>query len=239
MTQRVDVHADSGLVMLNQLVTNTAMRRRVWEAAAAGHKVTITPVKPKPVPSSVFGGKGLFTTSNANAFGLGADWVAYQMDPEGTPDAGWDPGSRACYWMARPTQEMADKAARLSVPFIAQAETQTELDKALALTVAKPKALIGDPSAWSAAGFAEAAAQGWELLLEFYKNAQPWLQAPDAHSYLLFAGVVFGTYDASGEHPGVGGRVSLQEYRQIWSGPFSCWPAGSMTEADKAVFRAA
>lgn len=87
MTQRVDVRSDDGLVLLNQLYTNTAMRRRVWEKAAAGKRVTITPSKPpapKPPPApvapygtkadaGVFAGRGIMLGSNEDVWGQALD----------------------------------------------------------------------------------------------------------------------------------------------------------------------
>ncbi|HTK76738.1 MAG TPA: hypothetical protein VL371_15830 [Gemmataceae bacterium] len=199
------------------------------------------PPPPKPPPTdSLFSGKGVFTTSNAGtASGLQSAWVAIQKDPEGdgSPTFNNNPG-RLCFWQARPTQAVADEANRKDVPYIGQAEAQPELEACLGLRLTVPKAIIGNPTAWTQAGFDEAARQGWDLVLEWYWNAMPWQTQPDAHGYPLFRNVCFGTYDASGEHPGTGRRVSVAEYRAVWHGPFSCWPAETMTDADRIAYNA-
>lgn len=212
-----------------------------WKVLKAAQAEAAEPKPlPQPPPGSVFCGKGAFaTTDPAACRNRGCDWVAYQMDPEGTPTAAWDPGSRACYWMARPSQEVADKAARLGVPFIAQAESQRELDRALALDVQRPKALIGNPHAWTdPVSVRHAAAEGWELILEWYMNAQPWQTEPDAANYPLFVNVCYGIY-SEGE-PGQAGHVAqipLADYARVWHGSFSVWKAEAMTEADWALYR--
>jgi len=239
---RVDVTRDGFLWMTGQLVTNVALWGRVKDAAAAGHVLGIKPSeKPKPPPSppqppgsSVFAGKGLFTTSDpSTAVGKGATWRACQMDPEGMHSAG------AYYWMARPTQAVADQANELKVPFIAQAENKTELGVALGLNLTVPKALVGNAGSWGDDGRKLAAAGGWDLIQEWYWNAHPWeVNGPDAASYPRFVNCVFGIY-SEGE-PGGDGYVpqskSLADYRAVWHGSFSCWKAEAMTAADWQTF---
>ena len=223
---------------LKEVRTNTGYnyKNTHWYKAGAALEANKNqaPPTPPPAPKSPFAGKGVFTTSEpASGLNHGADWVASQMDPEGGPLAG------NMMWMARPTQEMATRANALGVPFIAQAENQPELDIALSLHLSVPKALIGNPHAWTKSGFDAAAAGGWDLILEWYKNAHPWETAPDAANYPRFVNVCFGIY-GEGEPGGQGyvPQIPLSEYRAVWHGSFSVWKAESMTPADWASFAA-
>jgi len=238
---KIDVSKDGKPWLVNQSTANNAMWVRVKTAAAAGSKLVIKPhttnppppPPPPPPPSgSVFAGRGLFTTTDpSSAVNKGATWRACQMDPEGMHGAG------AYYWMARPTQEMADQANQLGIPFIAQAEAQTELDVALGLHLTVPKALIGNPNSWSQVGFNEAAAQGWDLILEWYWNAQPGYTAPNARGYPRFVNVCFGIYsEGTPGQPGYVPQIPLADYRAVWHGSFSCWKAEAMTAADWQEF---
>jgi hypothetical protein len=191
-----------------------------------------------PQQASPFAGKGLFTTSDAgSASGHPCNWVAVQQDPEGdrTPNITGNP-ARIMYWQARATQEVADRANERGIPYIGQAESQPELAAVLGLHLEVPRALVGNPTSWSPSSFAAAAERGFDLILEWYWNAMPWQGSPDARNYPRFVNVCFGIYDASSEHPGQGRRVPLADYRAVWQGSFSCWPAEGMTAADWAVF---
>jgi len=192
----------------------------------------LPPPPPPPPGQSVFSGKGLFTTSDPGvALNRGASWVACQMDPEGAPMA------TGYYWMARPTQAIANQANSRNVPFIAQSENQAELDIALGLHLTVPKALVGNPSSWSQAGFNTAAAQGWDLILEWYANAHPWETSPNAHNYPRFVNVCFGIYsEGTPGTPSYVPQIPLSQYRAVWHGSFSCWKAEAMTAADWQTF---
>jgi len=196
---------------------------------------------PTPIPAvSPFAGKGLFTTSDADsASGHPCDWIALQMDPEGdeSPLIANNP-ARLMYWQARPTADIVGVANAKGIPYIAQAESMPELEVALSCHLTVPKALVGNPSAWTPAGFAEAERQGWDLILEWYWNAQPTYTQPNAGGYQRFVNVCFGIYDASHEQAN-GTRVPLREYRNVWHGSFSCWCAEAMTDDDWQVFGAA
>jgi hypothetical protein len=214
-------------------------RRGYFVATKAKPQHDPTPPPAQVVPR-VFAGKGVFTTSNASsANGLQADWVALQMDPEGdeAPVIHNNPG-RIMYWQARPTHTIVAAANAKSIPYIAQAESQAELDVALQLDLKVPKALVGNPSSWTAAGMAEAERQGWALILEWYWQEQPSYSSPDAGGYRQLESVCFGVYPAE-SGPQKGRRVSVAEYRAVWKGSFSCWPAEAMTPADRAAFNAA
>lgn len=233
---RVDVFRNGAVWLVAQLVTNQAMWNRVEAAAAAGDTLKIQPhIAPPPPPppgSSVFAGKGVFTTSEpGSGLGHGADWVASQMDPEGDGFLG------NVMWMARPTQAMANLANTMGVPFIAQAENQPELDLALSLHLTVPKALVGNPHAWTKTGFDAAAAAGWDLILEWYKNAHPWEAQPDAANYPRFVNVCCGIY-GEGDPGGQGyvKQIPLSDYRAVWHGSFSVWKAEAMTPADWQTF---
>ena len=201
-------------------------------------KNTVPPPPPPPPSQSVFAGKGLFSTTEPQTMAnRGADWVAVQADPEGNPH--YTGIERKCVWMARPTQAQADACNLAGTPFIAQAENASEMDVALGLHLTVPKALVGNPSSWSSAQFNKATADGWDLILEWYWNAQPYYTQPDAHNYPRFVNVAFGIYSEG--VPGTPSYVPykpLSEYRAVWHGSFSCWKAEAMTAADWAVFRA-
>lgn len=138
MTQRVDVRSDDGLVLLNQLYTNVAMRRRVWEKAAAGRKVTITPSKPpapKPPPApvapygtkadaGVFAGRGIMLGSNPDVWGQAHDLADHLEVVASIPAASYhvkslfkDTSVRVVEWCPPEVKAVSD---------IMQAESQAE-----------------------------------------------------------------------------------------------------------------
>jgi hypothetical protein len=225
-------------------------RRRQLRRKPQATKPSPPPSQPPPAPPSVFAGKGLFTTHDADCVsGHPCDWVALQMDPEGddNPQITNNP-ARIMYWQARPTTDMVGNANRLGIPYIAQAESMPELEVAIGtqyrggnqapLPLMVPKGLVGNPAAWTTPGAsAEAARQGWDLILEWYWNAQPNYRSPNAGGYPRFVNVCFGTYDAASEQPD-GRRVSVASYRAVWQGSFSCWPAEALEPGDWAVFDA-
>jgi hypothetical protein len=236
------------MVLKNQLVSNVAMRARVWAEAAWGRKVVIspsatTPPKPPPPPpppplGSVFAGKGVFTTSEvASAAGLNAAWTAIQKDQEG--DHSETVPGRLVFWMARPTLAVALEANKRGIPFIGQAENLTELAACFALgpTLTVPKALVGNPRAWGTEGQKVALSQGWDAISEWYWNAHPW-ESPDGGNYPRFVNVCFGIYSEG--VPGGDGYVpqskTVADYRAVWHGSFSVWKAEAMGVVDRQAF---
>jgi hypothetical protein len=220
---------------------NYQWRRTAWgEALLALEAVKNLPA-PAPPPGSVFAGKGLFTTSDAgSASNHPCDWVAVQMDPEGNQGVIQNNPARLCYWQARPTQAVVDLANRRGIPYIGQAENDSELDRCLALgpSIHVPKALVGNPSSWSDSSYQQALVQGWDLILEWYWNAQPNYTAPNADNYPRFVNVCFGIYSEG--DPGSEGYVpqskTVADYQKVWPGPYSCWKAEAMTDADWVEF---
>lgn len=208
------------------------------------------PKPPPPISSSVFVGKGAFSTSDPSTLsGLDCDWFALQMDPEGneSPLVTNNPG-RLCYWQARPSDPIVRAANEKGVPFIAQAEKMSEIEVAIGtryrggdsagLALSVPKALVGNPGSWTKAAFDEAVRQRWELILEWYWNAQPSYAIPDAAQYPYLRNVCFGIYSEGVE--GGDGYVpqskSVADYRAVWAGSFSVWKSEAMTAADRAAF---
>ncbi len=219
---------------------NYKAQQALWQAAHPNPE----PVPPPPAPSphNFFAGKGIFTTSEPAAASHPCDWYAVQADPEGNAGVA-NTNGRRCFWMARPTLEMVTHANRNSIPFIAQAENLDELRVALALgpSITVPKALVGNPTSWTdPKAWADAVSQGWELILEWYWNAQPGYTQPDAANYPYFTNVCFGIY-SEGE-PGGDGYVpqskSVADYRAVWHGSFSVWKGEAMTPADWVAFEA-
>ena len=195
-----------------------------------------------PGPRSQFAGVGVLTAweprSALRLAGL-ADWVALQGDPEGgaTPDlpaALVAAGFRVYEWQAR-----AATRRWPGVPYIGQAESQAELEACLALNPPGPKALVGNPTAWTTESMAKARAQRWELLIECYENADPGVwDRLDSRGYPV-ASVVYGCYDATGEQPG-GRRVPLAEYLAHpprWPN-WSAYHSETLTEDDVAAMKA-
>jgi hypothetical protein len=137
-------------------------------------------------------------------------------------------------WEARPKRGYAAVTAFGAKGYIGQAESDEQAQACLALpAMGCPKAVIGNPGSWSQASFNALAANGWDLILEWYWNAQPSYTAPNAHGYPRFSNVCFGVYDASAEQAD-GRRVSLAQYKQVWHGSYSCYLAETMTEDDWA-----
>ncbi len=217
----------------------------LWNATHPPNPAPPPPVVPPPTPFPhnffAFAGKGIFTTSEPGAASHPCDWYAVQADPEGNVEHAATTGRR-CFWMARPTSAIVTVANHENFPFIAQAENQTELNVALALgpSITVPKALVGNPTSWTPAGFNAAVQQGWELILEWYWNAQPGYTSPDAANYPFFTNVCFGIYSEG--TPGGDGYVpqskSVADYRAVWHGSFSVWKAEAMTAADWVAFAA-
>jgi hypothetical protein len=165
-----------------------------WER----YRIHKPPAKSVPPPVrrlsrlSPFAGIGAFTAWDPRAAlqlkGL-VDWVAIQGDPEGgaTPDtiAALEQAGFAVYvWKARAGEHtrpagMSEQAwdDTSDWAFIGQAEAQDQLEACLASALAFPlnKGLVGDPNAWTPEGIAQAKAQSWDLLLEWYGTDQPWL----------------------------------------------------------------
>lgn len=205
------------------------------------------PAKPIPVPpehepdrpASLFSGQGVFTTSDSTtALGYKCDWLAIQMDPEGDHDVEAGMAGEICWWMARPTENVLAIARHRLVPFIGQAENEAELQVCLALGrggLNIPHALIGNPGAWSPEGAQEAVEQGWDLILEWYWTNTPSYTSPDADQYPLFRNVCFGTFPSETVP---GRRVSVEEYRSVWKGPFSIWDTESATGLDRIAYNA-
>lgn len=199
-----------------------------------------------PVPpayASPFSGRGVFTTSEPQVVnGHACDWQAAQADPEGNLSWAFIGPRQKMMWMARPDGDGVTRANMAHMPFIGQAESQKELDVCLALGphIQVPKALVGNAGAWTDEGRAKALAQGWDLIQEWYWNAHPWEQSPDAHNYPRFVNVCFGIY-SEGE-PGGQGYVpqskSVADYRAVWRGSFSVWRGEAMTEQDWQAFGA-
>ena len=221
-------------------------RTEMWKAltslyAAAHPAPAPTPPAPAPAPpagQSVFAGKGAFTTSEPAAMnGLDLNWAAVQADPEGSLSGYFGP-ARICCWEARATQTAVDQARRVGMPYIGQAENQAELERCLALNTdgLVAKALVGNAGSWTPDGARKAAAQGWDLIQEWYKNAHPWESAPDAHGYPRFVSVCFGIY-SEGEPGGQGhvAQIPLSDYLAVWHGSYSVWKAEALTAADRAL----
>jgi hypothetical protein len=164
--------------------------------------------------------------------------VAVQADPEGGATASALLALRAAgfklfAWEARPTRGREAVVAFGADGYIGQAESEDQALACLALPPMDcPKAVIGNPLAWTKPTFDRLAAEGWDLILEWYWNAHPWESAPNAGGYPRFANVCFGLYDASGEHPGVGRRVGLDAYLAVWRGSWSGYLAETMTVED-------
>lgn len=196
-------------------------------------------LSPPPPAPSVFAGTGAFTAWEPAAAlrlrGL-ADWVAVQLDPEGGQVPGLSGVGPVYGWQARAWEPVATYWLKA---YIGQAETQAELDACLALVTSGPKALVGNPSAWSEDGLARARSQGWELLLEWYQNAQPWLSFDrlDSRGYPV-SSFVLGCYDASGESS-YGRRVPLADYlEQMPKGTsWSVYLAETLTDDDVEAWR--
>jgi hypothetical protein len=191
-----------------------------------------------PTAQSVFAGEGLFTTSDAStASNHPCDWVAVQMDPEGDQGVIVNNRARLCYWQARPTQAVVNLANERGIPYIGQAENQDELDRALALDVRVPKALVGNAGSWTIDGRGRAVGGGWDLIQEWYWNAHPWEKGPDANNYSRFVNVCFGIY-GEGEPGGEGyvSQIPLADYLAVWHGSYSIWKAEAMTPTDWLLF---
>jgi len=147
-----------------------------------GYFVVPAPTAPKsaPVqpPASPFAGVGLFTAWDPRAalqFKGPADWVAVQGDPESgsSTEVVTDllhADFNVYLWEARAKNPQWQ-------PYIGQAESQPELEACLALSprLVGPKAIVGNPSAWTADGLNRVRAQAWELLIEWYQTDQPGL----------------------------------------------------------------
>jgi hypothetical protein len=224
---------------------DTEMWKALTSLYAAAHPAPTPTPPPQPTPpagQSVFAGKGAFTTSEPAAMnGLNLDWAALQADPEGSL-SGYTGKARKCLWEARATQTVVDVCKKEVYPYIGQAENQAELDKCLALDTdgMVAKALVGNAGSWTPNGARKAAAQGWDLIQEWYKNAHPWEASPDAHGYPRFVNVCFGIY-SEGDPGGQGyvpNNVRLSEYLSVWHGSYSVWRAEAMTEADRALINA-
>jgi hypothetical protein len=220
--------------------TKTEMWKALTSLYAATHPTPAPSPQPTRPPVSLFSGKGAFTTGEpAAANGLDLDWLALQADPEGNLD-GYTGNAMVCWWQARATQEVVDRAKKHSIPFIGQAENQAELEKCLALDMGYLlKALVGNAGSWTPDGARRAAAQGWDLIQEWYLNAHPWEKEPDAHGYPRFVNVCFGIY-SEGEPGGDGyvAQIPLSDYLAVWHGSYSVWKAEALTAADRALINA-
>lgn len=222
--------------------TKAELYKGLVDLYAAAHPPAPAPAPvptPPPPTSSVFAGKGLFTTSEpAFANGLNADWVAFQADPEGSI-SGYAGSARRCWWEARPRQVSIDACARAGIPYIGQAENQDELNRCLVQNTSGlvAKALVGNAGSWTTLGAQTAADQGWDLIQEWYMNAHPWEHSPDAHGYPRLVNVCFGIY-SEGDPGGQGyvAQIPLQPYLDVWHGSYSIWKAEAMTAADRALF---
>jgi hypothetical protein len=181
--------------------------------------------KRPPAPSR-FGGVGLFTAWDPGVIlrkRPKCDWVAVTTDLfNGEP--GCSPtmaaqlrvaGYRLHAWESRMEHGVGAAYTLSAEGYIGQAESQQELDKCLGLATitGRPKALVGNPTAWTDDGLKKAKAAGWELILECYTNEQPWLQ-PDSKGYPV-SSFCYGLYPVSGHY------VELADYRAAL--PASSW----------------
>lgn len=173
--------------------------------------------------------------------------MAVQLDAESGANATVcaqlrNAGLRVHGWQARPNGVGVATARGWGCEgYIGQAESEAEALACLALEeddqgnyvkpLSCPKAVVGNPSAWSSKTFDKLASRGWQLLLEWYWNAHPWESGPNAANYPWFVSVVFGCYDASGEQS-TGRRVALASYRSVWKGDWCVYLAETMTEDD-------
>lgn len=199
-------------------------------------------------PRSAFSGIGVFTAWEPTAAnGLKCDWIAVQLDEESGANLDTVKALKGTHvvhgWEARPSEAGVWLANEWGCAgYIGQAETQEQIDACLALDTSKFEhtALVGNPSAWTRDAFNRAALQGWELLLEWYWNAQPSYKAPNASFYPHFTSVVFGSYNAAKERLGkelseaTRGEIAAEEakgpfyvplsaYRAVWQGNYAVY----------------
>ena len=237
--QKIDLIVDGALRLKNQRSDSAAVQKRITSAyQRPGARIEVKPhvSATQPPPSSIWSGRGLFTTTSpASAAGLHADWTAIQVDPEGAD--GPVPG-RKVWWQSRPTAARMIEANKAGIPYIAEVESLAAFKTILALfrdnPITVPHAFIGlVERTWPADLRTEAVAQGWELILEWYWNNNPSYTAPNADGYPLFRNVCFGTFNSETVP---GRRVSVPEYRAVWHGPFSCWDNEGMDTVDRAGY---
>lgn len=204
-------------------------------------------IDPPPPPPSVFAGAGLFTAWDPGIIlrrRPKVDWIAVTTDIfNGAP--GCSPtmsaqlraaGYRVHVWESR--MEKGDGACiELGCEgYIGQAESNDELRSCLQIVISafRPRALVGNPTAWEPEKAILAQQTRWELLLEGYWNEQPSLQ-PDSRGYPVTSYVV-------GLYPGAAGRRTLAEYREHWpwlqSASWSGYVAEEMAEEDWALIGA-
>lgn len=192
------------------------------------------------LPASMFSGRGLFTTSDTTtAFGYHADWSAIQMDAEGDHEVEHGFPGQVCWWFSRPQDGMdkIEEARHKLIPIILEIESLAALERVLAIGrggMNIPHAVIANNvDTWPAEGKAELAAQGWDLILEWYWNNIPSYVSPNAANYPLFRNVCFGTFNSETVP---GRRVSVAEYRDVWKGPFSIWDTEGATGVDRVAY---
>lgn len=204
-----------------------------WEIRYKLHRGAKRP----PAPSA-FGGKGLFTAHDPGVVlrkRPAVDWVAVTLDKfNGVPGCSATMaaqlrvvGYRLFAWEARATLGFAATVELGATGYIGQAESEGELEACMGLAFppTMTKALVGNPTAWKPDAGPEARARGWELVLEHYRNEQPWLQ-PDSRGYPV-ASYCFGCY------PGQAGRVYLSDYLlELPTGSWSAYLAEELDDLD-------
>lgn len=253
MTQRIDLIVNETLILRNQKSESAAVQKRITSAyQKPGNRVHVLPTSapappppPPPVPTSIWYGRGAFTTTSPEtAAGLHCDWTAIQVDPEGKDG---DVPGRKVWWQSRPTAARMVEANAARIPYIAEVENLIALKTILTLfdenPITVPRAFVGLVDRdWPSDLRAKAVAQGWELLLEWYWNNNPSYTKPDAGDYPLFRNVVFGTFTAetaAGKAHWPNGRVYVDQYRDVWKGSFSIWDTeGAEYPRDQAAFNA-
>lgn len=242
--QKIDLIVDGILKLKGQKSDSLAVQKRVTAAyQKPGSHVQVLPTVPSPPPpppppppSSIWYGRGIFTTTSpASAAGLHADWSAVQVDPEGKDG---DVPGRKVWWQSRPTAARMVEANKAGIPYIAEVESLAAFKAILTLfdehPIHVPHAFVGLVShEWPSDLRTKAVAQGWELLLEWYWNNQPSYNSPNADGYPLFRNVVFGTFDSETVP---GRRVFVDQYRDVWHGSFSCWDGEGMVQRDRVGF---
>lgn len=243
--QKIDLIVDGILKLKGQKSDSAAVQKRVTAAyQKPGVHVqvlpTVPPTPPPPTPpppvSSIWSGRGAFTTTTpSSAAGLHCDWTAVQVDPEGAD--GPVPGKKV-WWQSRPTAARMAQANLAGIPYIAEVESLAALKTIVQLfdenPMHVPHAFVGKVDhEWPSDLRAKAVAQGWDLLLEWYWNNEPSYTEPNADGYPLFRNVVFGTFDSETVP---GRRVYVDEYRAVWHGSFSCWDGEGMVTRDRTAF---
>lgn len=163
MTQRVDVRSSGGMVLKNQLVTNTAMRARVWEEAGAGRTVTVQPSAvpaPKPPaghPQAAAARYVLFADNDVlNALNAPAKYaVALSADPEFAKQATAENVAKL-RWLGRRVYSWCDCWATMPPDaiglmrtldldgWVGQAEDFNQYSNAMAKWPVAPVALVGN-----------------------------------------------------------------------------------------------